>query len=147
MDDLFHDVRAIADEVMENGDGLAETLLEYTIRILGYYRENYPFCRLLMREWVRPETDRPDQRMALVQDRVRLVASPLAKFMRKAIRRGEMRQGDPDVRATVFIGLIHHYYMHVVATDPPQSKRAIHAHARLLVRLFLEGAARSGGTR
>ncbi|MEW5874817.1 MAG: TetR/AcrR family transcriptional regulator [Candidatus Zixiibacteriota bacterium] len=144
MDDLFHDVRAIAEEVTVNGGALEETLLDYATRLIDYYRENYPFCRLLMREWLHTEPEAVDRRVAQVQRRVRDVAAPLAQFFRRATRNGEMHRGDPDIRANLFVGLIHHYYMHVAAPNPPTSRRAVSAHARLVVSLFLNGVAGIG---
>lgn len=139
MNDLFDDVAAIAGEVSDGDHGLRETLFAFTVRVLAYYRENYTFCRLLMREWIRPESDQPERRMRQVQSRVQDVAAPLAQRVKAAIRAGEIKRGDAHVYATLFLGLVHHYYMHVASLDPPRTTRAINTHARLIVSLFLDG--------
>jgi len=143
MMDLFDDVTGIARLVCELNVPIRDTLSEYMRRMVAYYQANFDFCRMLMREWVRPELEGFTCPLDEVHTRIQAVAEPLAQLVKAAMRRREVRRADPMVLAKMFIGLVHDYY--IMNMVPPKSAGDIQAHTELVVSVFFDGIAAPPG--
>ena len=139
MDDLFDDVQGIAEAVSQPKRPVRESFEVYARQMIEYYHANYAFCRLMMREWVRPDSADPQAQVSAVCARIEIVAGPLARLLRLAMRRNEIRHGDPQVLASMFIGLVHHCFMHHTMRDPGVSAETLDAQARTVVSVFFDG--------
>jgi AcrR family transcriptional regulator len=143
MMDLFDDVTGIARAVCDLKIPAREALAEYMRRTVAYFQTNFDFCRMLMREWVRPELEGLTCPMDELHARVQAVAEPLAQFMKAAMRRKEIRRADPMVLAKMFIGLVHDYYIMNLA--PPRPAGDIETQVELVVSVFFDGIAVPAG--
>jgi AcrR family transcriptional regulator len=139
MDDLFNDVYRIAEAVSQPKRSVRECFADYARQMIEYYHANYAFCRLMMREWVRPDSASPEEQVNAVRARVENVAEPLARQLRAAMRRKEIRRADPLALASMFIGLVHHYFMHQSLRVSGESATTIEAQVRMVITVFFDG--------
>jgi AcrR family transcriptional regulator len=148
MEDLFDDVESIAAEASSQTGAVRDCFGEYARRMIEYYHAHYAFCRMMMREWVRPDTEKPEEQIDIVRAKAQTVADPLARILRAAMRHKEVRKADPKVLAMIFIGLVHHYFMHHL-TQYPKSEKDLTAQVDLIVSVFFDGITRTahGGKR
>jgi AcrR family transcriptional regulator len=140
MRDLFDDVQSIAEEVSKERRSVRDSFADYARRMIEYYHANYAFCRMMMREWVRPDSARPEEQVDAVRAKAEEVADPLARILKSAMRRKEVRRSDPDVLAKIFIGLVHHYFMHHLSRHP-KGEKDLDAQVDLIVSVFFDGIA------
>jgi AcrR family transcriptional regulator len=138
MEDLFDDVLRIADEVSAKKCTVRECFADYARRMIEYYHAHYAFCRMMMREWVRPDTAKPEEQIDAVRARAQDVADPLARILRTAMRHKEVRKADPKVLAMIFIGLVHHYFMHHLSRHP-RNEKDLASQVDLIVSVFFDG--------
>lgn len=140
MDDLFNDVYRIAEAASQPTRSVRECFADYARQIIEYYHANYAFCRLMMREWVRLDSASPEEQINAVRARLENVAEPLARLLRAAMRRKEIRRADPLALASMFIGLVHHYFMmHQSVRASGESATTIDAQVRMVITVFFDG--------
>jgi AcrR family transcriptional regulator len=139
MMDLFDDVTSIARQISELGVPAREALAEYVRRMVAYYQANFDFCRMLMREWVRPELKGFTCSLDEVHARMQMVAEPLAALLKAAMRRREIRRADPMMLAQMFIGMVHDYY--IVNMVPPRPGGDGEIRVDMLISVFFDGIA------
>jgi AcrR family transcriptional regulator len=138
---LLDDVYAIAERVARERQPARESFAEYARQMIEYYRANYAFSRMVMRVWGRPGIKDSDSMFDIIHARVESVAEPLAQLLKAAMRRKEVRRADAKVVAMMFIGLVHHYFMHQSAHTSPKSTKDLSAEVELIVSVFFDGIA------
>jgi AcrR family transcriptional regulator len=137
--DLLDEVRAIAERVAHEKRPVRESFGEYARQMIGYYRANYAFARMVMRVWGRPGIKGSDEMLDAIPAHVQSVAEPLAQLLKAAMRRKEVRHADAKVMAVMFIGLVHHYFMHQSAHASPKPAKDLEAEVELIVSVFFDG--------
>ncbi len=141
---LFDDVRQIAREASRAGQGVRASLDMYTRRMIEYYKANHDFCSMLMHEWDCPESPHGRYGMQTIAARIQSVAEPIGKRLKTAMARREIRRADPMSLAMMFIGLVHHFYIHVASQAHAKTAGNVATQAELIVSVFFDGIALRG---
>jgi hypothetical protein len=109
--------------------------------MIEYYHANYAFSRMVMRVWGRPGIKGSDDMLDVLHTRVDSAAEPLARVLKAAIRSKEVRHADAKVMAVMFIGLVHHYFIHQSAHASTRTVKDLDADVRFIVSVFFDGIA------
>lgn len=141
--DLLDEVRAIAEAAEREHKTLRESFEAYTRQMIHYYERNFTFSRMVLRVWGRPEVGESQDLLDVLKDNVHAAAEPLARLLKAAMRRKEIRRADPHILAMMFIGVVHHYFIHHHRVEHASGKSAkIHdADIDLIVSVFFDGIA------
>ena len=141
MASLLEDIRDIADQIGGDELGLRESLVEWAGRVIGYYHDNQAFCRMLMRDKFSAQPDSATCHMEAAHERMTMISEPLVPLIEAAIRRKQIRDGDPEIVTTMFVGLVHHYIMHVTTQTFDGAPKDVAGQAELIVSIFYDGVA------
>ena len=139
--DLLDEVRAIAEAVEEEHQPVRECFAAYTRQMIQYYQRNYTFSRMVMRVWGRPSVGESKNLLDVLQASIRAAAEPLARVLKSAMRRKEVRRADPRVMAMMFIGIVHHYSIDQSEHGAHKTAKDLEGRVGLIVSVFFDGIA------
>jgi len=138
---LLDDVHAIAERVANTKCPVRDCFADYARQMIEYYHANHAFSRMVMRVWGRPGIKGSDDMLDDLHTRVDFAAEPLAEVLQAAIGRKEVRRADAKVMAVMFIGLVHHYYIHQSAHVPDNAVKDLDTDVEFIVSSFFDGIA------
>lgn len=139
--DLLDEVRAIAEGVEREHQTIRGSFEAYTRQMIQYYERNYTFSRMVFRVWGRPEVGESQDLLEVLKDNVYSAAEPLARLLKAAMRRKEVRRADPEVLAMMFMGVVHHFFIqrHRSAYAVMKPGKINDADIDLIVSVFFDG--------
>jgi len=141
MDGTFDEVTELASKAMAISGVSREKFKQLAFNLLLYYKHNLDFFRLLMREVNQFQLEVRKTNVKRIMNRLLRISEILAEALRRDIRAKRVKNHNPSIMATMFLNLIHSFFMRNMQTWQTMSEADLQNAADFITSIFFDGVA------